>query len=38
MDEAPAALLPLKEGWIKRREPWLVAVSGAQQFREDTDV
>ena len=38
LDEAPAALLPLNEGWIKRREPWLVVVPGAGQFREDTDV
>lgn len=37
LDEAPAALIPLREGWIKRREPWLGAVSGAQQFREDSD-
>lgn len=37
LDEAPAALLPLREGWIKRREPWLVAVAGATQYREDPD-
>lgn len=38
LDEAPAALMPLREGWIKRREPWLESVQGAQQFREDTDI
>ena len=38
LDEAPVALVPLREGWIKRREPWLVAVAGAGQFREDTDL
>jgi hypothetical protein len=38
LDEAPVALVPQREGWIKRREPWLVAVVGAGQFREDTDV
>ena len=37
LDEAPVALVPMREGWIKRREPWLVAVAGAGQFREDTD-
>jgi hypothetical protein len=36
LDELPVALIPLKEGWIRRREPWLVAVAGARQFREDT--
>ncbi|WEK04361.1 MAG: GFA family protein [Candidatus Devosia phytovorans] len=38
LDEAPAALMPLREGWIKRREPWLAAIAGAGQFREDTDI
>jgi hypothetical protein len=38
LDEAPAALSPLREGWVKRREPWLMAVPGALQFREDTDL
>ena len=38
LDQAPSALMPIREGWIKRREPWLAAVAGAGQFREDTDV
>lgn len=36
LDDAPVALVPQKEGWIRRREPWLVAVAGANQFRQDT--
>lgn len=36
LDEAPVALVPQREGWIKRREPWLTQVVGAAQFREDT--
>ena len=35
LDEAPVAFTPLNEGWIKRREPWLVAVGHARQCRED---
>lgn len=35
LDEAPVALVPEREEWIKRREPWLVGVAGAGQFRED---
>lgn len=38
LDEAPVDLAPLREGWIKRREPWMAAVTTAGQFREDTDV
>jgi hypothetical protein len=35
LDEAPVAFVPQLEGWIKRREPWLIDVQGAGQFRED---
>ena len=35
LDEAPAGLVPTREGWIKRREPWLEPVHGASQHRED---
>lgn len=35
LDEAPIELVPSREGWIKRREPWLHAVEGASQHRED---
>jgi hypothetical protein len=36
LDEAPTTLgSPMREGWIKRREPWLVAARGASQDLED---
>jgi hypothetical protein len=36
LDEAPTTLgPPTREGWIKRREPWLVPISGASQNFED---
>ena len=35
LDEAPAFLTPIREGWIKRREPWLHPVEGALQAEED---
>ena len=35
LDNAPAGLVPSCEGWVKRREPWLPPVSGAEQFLED---
>jgi hypothetical protein len=38
LDEAPIAFSPQVEGWIKRREPWLVSVGGAGQHREDPDI
>lgn len=37
LDDAPAGLQPTREGWIKRREPWLHAVNGASQWREDPE-
>jgi hypothetical protein len=35
LDEAPVALVPQNEGWIRRREPWMAQVIGASQHRED---
>jgi hypothetical protein len=35
LDDGPSDLLPTQEGWIQRREPWLVPVHGAGQFSED---
>jgi hypothetical protein len=32
---APTALVPSYELWIKRREPWLRPVEGAEQFDEN---
>ncbi len=32
---APTTLVPSYELWIKRREPWLRPVEGAQQYDED---
>ena len=35
LDDAPFGLVPQTEVWIKRREPWLPAVEGAGQHREN---
>jgi hypothetical protein len=36
LDEAPTTLAPpTREGWLKRREHWLIPVSGANQNAED---
>ena len=35
LSEAPTALVPGYELWIKRREPWLQPVPGAEQFEQD---
>lgn len=35
LDDAPSDLIPTQEGWIKRREPWLAPLTGAEQARED---
>ena len=32
--EAPTSLVPRYELWVKRREPWLRPVEGAEQFDE----
>ena len=35
LQDAPTGLKPTYELWIKRREPWLQPVEGAEQFVED---
>jgi hypothetical protein len=35
LDDTPSGLVPTREGWIKRREPWLQPLIGASQWRED---
>lgn len=35
LNDAPSAIAPRQEGWIKRREPWLLPVAGASQHHED---
>lgn len=35
LQDAPTGLKPSYELWIKRREPWLQPVEGAEQFQED---
>jgi hypothetical protein len=35
LDAAPTTLVPGYELWVKRREPWLPAVPGAEQFEQD---
>ena len=35
LDIAPTGFTPTYELWIKRREPWLRPVEGAEQFEED---
>lgn len=35
LSEAPTPLVPRYELWIKRREPWLRPVEGAEQHEED---
>ncbi|MGF6156387.1 hypothetical protein M2267_001630 [Ensifer sp. KUDG1] len=35
LSQAPTPLKPSYELWIKRREPWLRPVEGAEQFEED---
>jgi hypothetical protein len=37
LDDAPTGLLPMQEGWIKRREHWLQPLPGVPQFAEDPD-
>ncbi len=33
--EAPTSFTPTYELWIKRREPWLRPIEGAEQYEED---
>ncbi|WP_457324006.1 GFA family protein [Roseateles sp. P5_E11] len=35
LSQAPTPLVPSYELWVKRREPWLQAVPGAEQFDEN---
>jgi hypothetical protein len=35
LSQAPTPFVPGYELWIKRREPWLRAVEGAEQFEQD---
>lgn len=35
LSEAPTQLVPSYELWVKRREPWLRPVEGAEQHEED---
>lgn len=35
LDDAPFGLRPEAELWIKRREPWLLAIDGASQHQEN---
>lgn len=35
LSEAPTSLVPSYELWIKRREPWLRPIPGAEQYEED---
>jgi hypothetical protein len=35
LQDAPTGLKPTYELWIKRREPWLQPVEGAEQFVQD---
>jgi hypothetical protein len=37
LDGAPTGLVPVQEGWTRRREPWLHAIAGAGQFEQDPD-
>ena len=35
LSQAPTGLVPGYELWVKRREPWLRPVEGAEQYEED---
>jgi len=35
LDDAQGDLAPAQEGWIKRRERWLVRITGTKQFDQD---
>ncbi|MEO7339179.1 MAG: GFA family protein [Caldimonas sp.] len=35
LSEAPTRWVPSYELWVKRREPWLRAIEGAEQYEED---
>jgi len=35
LDAAPNGIVPIDEGWVKRREAWQLPIEGAGQHRED---
>jgi hypothetical protein len=35
LTDAPTSLVPTYELWVKRREPWLRPIDGAEQYDED---
>ncbi len=35
LSQAPTPLVPSYELWVKRREPWLRPIEGAEQYTED---
>jgi len=35
LSDAPSPIIPSYELWIKRREPWLRPIDGAEQYEED---
>ena len=37
LSEAPTPLVPSYELWVKRREPWLRPIEGAEQYEEDRE-
>lgn len=37
LDDPPTDLVPQREGWIIRREPWVQPVPGARQFERDPE-
>jgi hypothetical protein len=37
LSDAPTSLKPSYELWIKRREPWLRPVEGAEQYQQDRE-
>jgi hypothetical protein len=37
LDDAPSGLVPQYEIWTPRREPWLLSLPWADQFRQDRD-
>jgi hypothetical protein len=35
LDDAPNLLVPMQEGWVKRREHWIEPAEGVPQYEED---
>lgn len=38
LHDAPVGVRPTYELWVKRREPWLWSIEGAEQYQEDRSV